>query len=238
LGGESVSTGKEVRLWRIDDGNNLREIPRSALDVEARLEDWLAQDISILDHGLLVIGRQVETDFGGFIDLLCLDGVGDLVVVELKRDRTPREITAQTLDYGSWVKNLSNDRIIGIAESYLGQGRLEEAFKRRFGVDLPETLNEDHRLLIVGAEIDASSERIIKYLSEGYGVNINAATFQYFKIRTGQNSWRESFSLSQARWSDRVAPRGHQNGDRTSHTKNWTRSRNRTGSLSRTSPKW
>ncbi|HEX3555362.1 MAG TPA: endonuclease NucS domain-containing protein [Thermoanaerobaculia bacterium] len=172
---------EEVRLWRIQGGDTLREIDRSALDLEARLEVWLERDISVLSPGLLVIGRQVETDFGGFIDLLCLDHEGDVVVVELKRGKTPREITAQILDYGSWVKDLSNERITAIGETYLGQGKLEEAFKRRFRADLPETLNENHRLLIVASRIDASSERIIKYLSDSYGVNINAATFQYFK---------------------------------------------------------
>ena len=50
-----------------------------------------------------MIGREVETDFGGSIDILCIDAEGDLVIVELKRDRTPREVTAQALDYASWV---------------------------------------------------------------------------------------------------------------------------------------
>jgi hypothetical protein len=36
----------------------------------------LAADISILDPSLLVIGREVETDFGGFVDILCIDGAG------------------------------------------------------------------------------------------------------------------------------------------------------------------
>jgi RecB family endonuclease NucS len=96
---------EEVRLWRIQGGDTLSEITRAPLDLEARLEMWLECDISILSPGLLAIGRQVETDFGGFIDLLCLDHTGDVVVVELKRDKTPREITAQILDYGSWVKS-------------------------------------------------------------------------------------------------------------------------------------
>jgi hypothetical protein len=175
---------EEVRLWRIESGDALHEVPPSRLDLEARLENWLAKDISILDPGLLIIGRQVTTDFGGIIDLLCLNRSGDLVVVELKRDRTPREITAQTLDYGSWVKDLPIERIASIAESYL-HGKLDEAFGRRFSTELPETLNEDHRLLIVASEIDPSSERIIKYLSGTYGVDINAATFQYFREANG-----------------------------------------------------
>ena len=176
---------KEVRLWHIGPDHQLRELQDGPLDLEAHLQEWLAQDISILDPDLLVIGREVETDFGGDIDLLCMDAAGNLVVVELKRDKTPREITAQALDYGSWVAELSNDRVTAIAGAYLRDSELAQAFRNRFGTDVPETLNGDHRLLIVGAQIDGSSERIIRYLSDTHGVNINAATFQYFRAPDG-----------------------------------------------------
>jgi hypothetical protein len=176
---------KEIHLWRVQPEGGLNEIRRASLDFEERLQDWLARDISILDPGLLVIGREVETAFGGFIDLLCMDAVGDLVVIELKRDKTPRSITAQALDYGSWITDLSNDRVTAIAESYLGDKGFEQAFRDRFETDIPETLNGEHRLLIVGSQIDASSERIITYLSDRHGVDINAATFQYFQEPDG-----------------------------------------------------
>src|SRR6202162_1664753 len=175
---------EEAKLWRIDAGSALREIPRSRLDLESRLEGWLEKDISILDPELLVVGRQVQT-IGGPIDLLCLSRSGDLVVVELKRDKTPREVTAQALDYGSWAKDVSAERITEIAAEYL-HGPLDETFARRFSEELPETLGEKHRLLIVGSEIDPRSERIIRYLSGTFGVNINAATFRYFKEPDGR----------------------------------------------------
>ena len=176
---------KEIHLWRVQPEGGLNEIRRASLDLEERLQDWLARDISILDPGLLVIGREVETAFGGFIDLLCMDAAGDLVVIELERDKTPRAITAQALDYGSWITDLSNDRVTAIAESYLGDKGFEQAFRDRFETDIPETLNGEHRLLIVGSQIDASSERIITYLSDRHGVGINAATFQYFQEPDG-----------------------------------------------------
>lgn len=54
-----------------------------------------------------------------------------------------------------------------------------DAFSQRFGgKELPEVLNEQHKMLIVASEIDDSSERIINYLSDTYGVSINAVTFQ------------------------------------------------------------
>lgn len=88
----------------------------------------------------------METYFGGVTDLLCLDRHGDLVIVELQPDKIPREIIARVLDHLSWVKELSNERITAIADSYLGHGRLEEAFNHRFGVHLPETVNENREL--------------------------------------------------------------------------------------------
>ena len=81
---------QEVKLWKILDRKNLKEINKGKLDLEERIEDWLEQDISIISNDLLVVGRQVETDFGGIIDLLCLERNGDLVILELKRQKTPR----------------------------------------------------------------------------------------------------------------------------------------------------
>jgi len=178
---------KGVRLWAIRGGKDLEELPQGQLELEARIEEWLAKDISIISDDLLVIGRQVETDYGGIIDLLCLNSRGDIVILELKRDKTPREITAQILDYASWVSGLSNDRITDLANAYLAErGPLDEAFGKQFGTELPETLNSHHEMLIVASMIDGSSERIINYLSDSYGVNINAVTFHYFRDKQGQ----------------------------------------------------
>lgn len=173
------SSVQAIRLWKIDN-MNLREVEKSKLNLEERLEDWIENNVSIISSGLLVIGRQVETGYGGYIDLLCIDENGDIVIIELKRDKTPREITAQVLDYASWVKNLTADQVQEIARNYLNSG-LEEAFESKFRIDLPESINQEHEMLIVGSEIDNSSQRIINYLSESYGVAINAVTFNYFK---------------------------------------------------------
>lgn len=177
---------QEVRIWKILDRKNLKEIKKGKLDLEERIEDWLEQDISIISDDLLVVGKQVETDFGGVIDLLCLERSGDVVILELKRQKTPREITAQVLDYASWIKDLSNEKITDIANNYLGDRvPLKEAFGNKFGFELPEILNEHHKMLIVASEIDGSTERIIKYLSDTYGASINATTFEYFRDEDG-----------------------------------------------------
>lgn len=176
---------ERIRLWQVVPDEHLVAVPQAPLNLEERLQKWLAKDIAVLDSRLLVIGYEVPTDFGGYIDLLCMDEVGNLVVVELKRDKTPRDVVGQTLDYASWVAGLSNERVTNIANGYLNDLGLEQSFANRFGVDLPETLNASHRMLIVCSQLDDSSERIVRYLSDQHGVNINVATFQYFHASSG-----------------------------------------------------
>ena len=177
---------QKVRIWEVSSQNTLVEIARSDISQESQLEDWLENDISMLDDSLLVIGRQVRTDFDGVIDLLCLDRRGDTVTVELKKGKTPRDVTAQTLDYASWVRNLSFERISEIAEQYVrSSGSLDEAFKARFGVGLPDTLNQNHRSVIVAEAMDDSTERIVRYLAD-FGVPINIATVQHFSTNEGK----------------------------------------------------
>lgn len=176
---------QDIRVWKVQD-KKLSEIDKTKLNLEERLEDWLEDDISMVSDDLLVIGRQVKTDFEGYIDLFCLDYEGNTVIIELKRDRTPRKISCQCLDYASWVKDLTSAKINEIADKHSeATDSLEDAFKRKFGTDLPESINSKQRIFIVGSEIDSGTERIINYLSDMYGVDINAVTFQYFQDGIG-----------------------------------------------------
>jgi len=176
----------EVGIWRMSE--RPERIDFSAIDAEKRLEDVLAKDLGILDPNLLLIGRQVPTAYGKFIDLMAIDREGNLVVIELKKDKTPREVVAQVLDYASWVRSLEDDDVASIFETYLQKyypdqvsTSLDEAFCEKFGVEeMPDSLNEAHELLVVAAELDDSTERIINYLTE-FGVAVNAVFFRFFK---------------------------------------------------------
>lgn len=135
----------------------------------------------ILSSEWMLIGNQESTGFGGRIDLLAIAPDGSLVLIEIKRDRTPREIVAQALDYASWVETLTADRIAQIYQRFSKGGSLSEAFKQRFGTTLDEdTLNEAHQIIIVAAALDDSTERIIQYLN-ARDIAINVVFFQVFQ---------------------------------------------------------
>ncbi len=169
----------EMMLWKVT-GTKLHPISVAALDQEQRLEDWIAADPSILGMELAIIGRQVQTEFGGKIDLLALDPDGNCVALELKRGRTPREVVAQLLDYGSWIKDLGYNELDRIAQRWR-QKSLAAIFEESFGAAIPETVNAGHNLIVVASELDESSERIITYLSEEHSVSINAVFFSFFR---------------------------------------------------------
>lgn len=121
---------------------------------------------------------------GGRIDLLAIAPDGSLVLIELKRNRTPREIVAQALDYASWVEQLTADKIAAIYQRFAKNGNLDDAFKARFHAELDEdTVNDSHQILLVAAELDDSTERIITYLSKR-DVAINVVFFQVFQSGT------------------------------------------------------
>lgn len=183
----------EVGIWKL--GEQPVPVHFESMESESRLEDLLAHDISVADPNLLLIGRQVPTAYGKFIDLLAIDADGRLVVLELKKNRTPREVVAQLLDYGSWIRSLEDDDIAGIFDRYVQKylpehegTSLDEAFCQKFNVgEMPGSLNNAHELVLVAGELDDSSERIIGYLADEYGVAINAVFFRFF--RDGNNEY-------------------------------------------------
>lgn len=170
-----------MAIWRMTDAGP-RPLPSSPLDLEQRLEDMLAKDPGMSGIDLLVIGRQVRTGYGGFIDLLGLDADGRVHVLELKRDRTPRDVVAQALDYGSWARGLGLEDLEQIfLDHHDGETGLGEAFAEQFSSPLPDVVNADQQFTIIASELDPTSDRIVEFLAETYGVPINAVFFRHFR---------------------------------------------------------
>ena len=105
----------KMSLWKIEN-EKLKAVPAIKLSKEDRIENWIVEDVTILGIDILIFGRQVITAFGGRIDLLGIDEEGSLQIIELKREKTPRETVAQILDYASWIKNLSYSEINEISQ--------------------------------------------------------------------------------------------------------------------------
>lgn len=170
----------EVGIWNVTNGQPSR-INYSAIESEKRLEDILVEGLEILSGNLMLLGRQVQTSHGKYIDMLGIDVDGKLTIVELKKHRTPRDVVAQAIDYASWVQNLSYDGVKEIFENNNPSVKFESAFSEKFDSQPPEKVNQEHDMIIVCAELDPETERIINYLSDNHNVPINAVFFRFFK---------------------------------------------------------
>src|SRR5690606_37761399 len=105
----------DTAIWRVS--TNPERLPKAELPSEETLESMVAADSSILSDDLMIIGRQVLTPYGGRVDLLGLQPDASLVVIEMKRGRTPRDVVAQAIDYATWAQNLAPEKILDIYRS-------------------------------------------------------------------------------------------------------------------------
>lgn len=166
-------------IWTVGDAPERLHL--SQMPSEHLLEDMIVRDSRILSDDWMLIGRQETTKHGGRVDLLAIQPDGSLVLIELKRDQTPQTVVAQALDYATWVARLTTDQISQIFERFADGRTLDDAFRERFGFELDEeTVNESHQIVIVAAELDESTERIVGYLSER-DISINVMFFQVFQ---------------------------------------------------------
>ncbi len=200
----------EIRSWEIVDGrlvpveSRLADFGRTeALD----LENWLESDPSIIRPGLKIIGRQVATRSGP-LDLLAIDRTGSVVVIELKRDRVPRDALAQTIDYAADVAAWSLEKLGEVCANYCNE-TLEDVLSQAFpDIDLESlTINGTQHLVLVGFEIEPALERMIEWLSETYGVAINAVMLKYIRTAAGAEVLTRSAVISEEEEEARIGGR-------------------------------
>jgi len=178
-------------LWKV--GSKPEQLVESNLATELLLENMIVASPKLLSDEWMLIGRQEDTGYGGRIDLLAIAPDGSLVLIELKRDRTPRDVVAQALDYAVWVEKLRAEDVAAIYRRFKkSDANLATDFQTRFGIPLDEeSINQAHQIIIVASSLDESSERIVSYLNER-DIAINVLCFQVFSLGTEQiisRSW-------------------------------------------------
>jgi len=95
----------------------------------------------------MIIGRQEDTCYGGRIDLLALAPDGALILIELKRGKTPREVVAQAIYNASYVGKIDTPRRATprVDPERLPVGHPSAVFRRRVKLDRKPTLTPHQR---------------------------------------------------------------------------------------------
>ena len=182
-----------MKLFAITPEATFREYVETGFQTqyqESILEDWLENNPqSIIEDGnLLIIGRQVTTNLDSFLDLLAIDRQGDVAVIELKRDRTPRETLVQALEYASFVEPLDYDQLESIFQSYLddASANLAQYHHDYFDLATDEAVvfNRDQRVVIIGQRITPQVRQTSIFLRQK-GLRVTCVEFTLFKTEEG-----------------------------------------------------
>jgi hypothetical protein len=203
----------KIKTWQIVDGK--LEILESKLADSERtealdLETLVASNPTIIGSDLVIIGRQVATKSGP-LDLLAIDKVGNLIVVEIKKDSLAKDSLAQAIDYVSEIASWNIDKISEKCTKHTGQS-LEDIISESFPEVNLETVNvnESQRIVLVGFAIERSLERMINWLSDNYEVNINAVNLKYIKTDGGDELLTRTSIISEEVEKERISRRKFQ----------------------------
>jgi len=176
-----------MKIFRVNNKDKLiqyKEQDFKQENIEEQLETWIENNpYCLLDEKVLIIGRQVTTNLGSIVDLLALDKSGDLVVIELKRDSTPRDTVAQILEYTSFVEDLSYQQLEEIFIDYTGEENINLTDYHRNYFELQEdeavAFNKNQKLLIIAQVITKEVKQTATYLRKK-GFDFYCLEFKYF----------------------------------------------------------
>jgi hypothetical protein len=177
-------------LYKLID-KRFEEIPQPAIQSEKQLENWLEKDLSPLIEGenLLFIGRQLQTEFGQFNDLLAVDRNGNCIVIELKKDQGTRQVVAQVIEYAAWIAKFNYADLERLWQQHNPDTSLAEAHRDYFEHEegeLSQTdFNRQQRLMIVSGSLDPRIREMVHYLRK-QGVDIAYVTYTHYKTETGE----------------------------------------------------
>lgn len=189
-------------LFSIDSsGNEITKVPskdHARLDIYERddLEEWIIREPRLLDEELMIISSEYSMfeDTHDRLDILALDGDGNLVVAELKRDRADRTTDLQAIKYASYCSNLTAEKVqkdyrtfwndrngdeqltpeeVGrIFANHLNEGSEEEVVTIEEGwADFD--LDDEPRIILAAGRYGTEVTSPVMWLSQEYGMDIS-----------------------------------------------------------------
>lgn len=182
-------------MYKVDLQNKkLKKLPSvnfSDLEVKERfdIEEWVRKNPDILKEKLLVISEQKRLPSGRQPDLLALDKNGNLVIIELKRDDSGKEVYWQAITYTANFSELSFNDIINFYTKYLesiedentdAKSRIEEFIEE----DL-EKINQKQRIILVSKKFHLDVLKAVLWLRD-YEIDIRCVKLIPYKEENNQ----------------------------------------------------
>ncbi len=179
-------------MYHVDVNNKqlipLQEQSFSYLGLRERfdIQEWVAKTPAILGEDLLVIAKELPLPSGIRLDLLAIDRQANLVIIELKRDDSGRDVEWQAIKYASYCSSFLADDIFALLADYLGEDQddAQEQIEAFIQTDLDE-LNQQQRLILVAQKFHSDVASAVLWLRE-YELDIKCVRLQAFTDAAGR----------------------------------------------------
>ena len=164
-------------LFKYDkNGNKIVRLEETTFSTEKltepqNIETWIRKNPSILtesdEEDITIIGEQETSSTRKRLDLLGVDGFGDIVIIELKRDIAKIMTEFQAIRYASYYTYEPFDETCKIYAEYLEKNKIELGLSeisnflkeaednlrsRCASIIIPEDFNKNQRIILVAGE--------------------------------------------------------------------------------------
>jgi hypothetical protein len=144
------------------------------------IQEWIENTPDILGEDFLIIGKELSLFSGSRLDLLAIDKNARLVIIELKRDDSGKEVDWQAIKYASYCSSFLVDEIISNYADHIKAD--EEEAKARIDEFIDEELdilNHSQRIILVSKEYHSDVVSAVLWLRD-YGIDIECLRLKPF----------------------------------------------------------
>jgi len=154
------------------------------------LEKWIEKNPDLLGEELLIITNEYDKfdKTKERLDLLALDREGNVVVIELKRDDSGKNVDLQALKYAAYCSTLTLNGLTSIYKNYCDRSNhfisKEDARKRilEFITDIDfEEINDNPRIILVSKEFRQEVTASVMWLRK-YGLDIKCIKLTPYQL--------------------------------------------------------
>ena len=180
------------------NAENLEPVPPTTFEAQqlqerADLQRLLRDQPDVLEEGLFIVAEEFSNwqDSGRSIDLLALDGDGNLVVIELKRTQTGDHSELQAIRYAAMVSNMTLEQVIEAHRGYLARRGSDEDARVQILNHLEVTDEADAeihtdrpRIILASAGFSTELTTSVLWLCDG-GMDISCVKLQLYQSGDG-----------------------------------------------------
>ena len=172
-----------MAIHSVDKDGKITQYKKMPVSKEMEIEIFIEKNPEFLEKDLIIIARQKETLDEKIVDLMGLDKDGNVVIIEIKKDKTPRKVIAQILDYAVWAEDLKYEDLNVICKnrSSIGYSNVNERFRELTNDIEPEDFNKKQRLYVIGEKIHPQTKKLARYLRRK-GIDINCVEINFYEL--------------------------------------------------------